>query len=82
MAMHVSVKDEDIYAPVIDYSNTYPNRESEIIAKVNYRDLRSGRVTILGKKVSAASISSYPMAREIAETLKTWILEGNLSRRI
>ncbi len=76
MISFVSIKDEDIYAPVIDYSSSYPKRENEILAELNYRDLRSGVATIRGGKVSTASISSYPMAREIAQTLKNWIATG------
>jgi uncharacterized protein (DUF39 family) len=76
MAMHVSVKDADIVAPVVDYSKSYPQREGKILEQVSYRDLRSGKVSIAGKEVPTASISSYPMAREIAGILKNWILEG------
>lgn len=76
MMSFVSIKDEDIYAPVIDYSSSYPKRENDILTELNYRDLRSGMVTIKGKKVAAASLSSYPMACEIAWTLKNWIATG------
>lgn len=76
MISFVSIKDEDIYAPVIDYSSSYPKRENEILTELNYRDLRSGVATIRGGKVPTASISSYPMAREIAQTLKNWIATG------
>ncbi len=76
MISFVSIKDEDIYAPVIDYSSSYPKRENEILTELNYRDLRSGVATIREEKVPTASISSYPMAREIAQTLKNWIATG------
>jgi uncharacterized protein (DUF39 family) len=77
MAGYVGVRDGDILAPVIDYSSAYPERRSEIITQVSYQNLRSGIVEILGKKVPASSLSSYPMAREIAQTLKSWILKGD-----
>jgi len=77
MIRFVSVKDEEIFAPVVDYSSQYPMREGRVLAKVNYRDLRTGEVEILGRKVPAASLSSYPMAREIAACLKKWITEGS-----
>jgi len=77
MIKFASVKDEDIYAPVIDYSYTYPRRESDIITRVSYRDLKSGRVTINGKTIPTSSMSSYPMAIEIAEVLKSWIKKGD-----
>lgn len=76
MISFVSIKDEDIYAPVIDYSSSYPKRENDILTELNYRDLRSGVATIRGGEVPTASISSYPMAREIAQTLKNWIATG------
>jgi uncharacterized protein (DUF39 family) len=76
MVGYVGVREEDILAPVIDYSSAYPERRSEIITHVSYQNLRSGSVEILGKKVPASSLSSYPMAREIAQTLKSWILKG------
>jgi uncharacterized protein (DUF39 family) len=84
MARFVSVRDEDILAPVVDYSDPYPNRRSEIITHVNYRDLRNGVVEIRGKQVPSASLSSYPMAREIAHTLKEWVEKGSffLSERV
>jgi len=72
----VSVKDEDILASVIDYSGAYPKREGGIIARVNYRELRSGKISIDGKEVITAGLSSYPMAREIATLLRNWIRNG------
>jgi len=72
----VSVKDEDIFASVIDYSGAYPKREAGIITRVNYRELRSGKISIDGKEVITAGLSSYPMAREIAILLCDWIRNG------
>jgi uncharacterized protein (DUF39 family) len=70
------VTDEDILAPVVDYATSYPNRESDVLAEVSYADLKSGHISIQGKDVPTASLSSYPRAKEIAETLKSWILKG------
>jgi uncharacterized protein (DUF39 family) len=78
MVGFVSVRDEDISAPVVDYSSAYPKREPDIVTTVTYRALRSGSVTIDGKSVPTAALSSYPLAKEIAETLKTWIESGNM----
>ena len=72
----VSIKDEEIYAPVVDYSKAYPSNNIQVITYINYGELRSGQVEIKGEKVPTASLSSYPMAREIANKLKSWILEG------
>jgi len=43
---------------------------------VSYRELRSGRIVLNGKEVATASMSSYYRARQIAETLKTWMEKG------
>ena len=64
------IKDEDIYAPVIDYSKDYPKRLSNTIAKVNYKQLKSGKIKINNKKVKTSSMSSYPKAKKIASILK------------
>ncbi|MCU0607093.1 MAG: homocysteine biosynthesis protein [Candidatus Edwardsbacteria bacterium] len=70
------VTDAEILAPVVDYSGTYPERGSEVIAEVSYAELRSGRITIDGKRVPTAPLSSLARAREIAQTLKEWIRRG------
>jgi uncharacterized protein (DUF39 family) len=73
---YTTVTDADIFAPVIDYSSTYPNREPEILGEVSYAELRSGKIHIRGKDVPTAALSSYPRALEIANTLKEWIKNG------
>jgi L-aspartate semialdehyde sulfurtransferase len=70
------VTDADILAPVVDYSDAYPNRKSDVLAEVSYADLKSGRITVNGKEIPTASLSSYPGAVEIASTLKEWIKKG------
>ncbi|MCX7720306.1 MAG: homocysteine biosynthesis protein [Dictyoglomus thermophilum] len=76
IAFYTSVSDEDILAPVVDYATTYPNRGSEVITYVSYKELRSGEIELFGKKVPTSPLSSYPKARKIAEILKEWIKEG------
>ncbi|MEA2085722.1 MAG: homocysteine biosynthesis protein [Chloroflexota bacterium] len=73
---YTTVTDNQIFAPVIDYSDAYPNLKPDILAEVSYAQLRSGKVTVQGKEVPTASLSSYPRAVEIAATLKEWILNG------
>ena len=70
------VTDADILAPVVDYSDTYPNRKPDILAEVSYAELKSGKINLGGKEVPTASLSSYPGAVEIASTLKQWISSG------
>ena len=70
------VTDSQIFAPIIDYSEGYPQRKPDILGEVNYAELKSGKITIQGKEVPTASLSSYPKAVEIASTLKEWIRSG------
>jgi len=76
MARFTAVKDEDIVAPIVDYSHDYPQGQGEPLGYVTYKELKSGTITIQGKQVPTASLSSYPRAQEIAETLKQWIEAG------
>lgn len=73
---YAAITDAEIFAGVIDYGTSYPNRESGTLAEVSYAELRSGKITINGKEIPTASLSSYPRALEIAGTLKEWILNG------
>ncbi len=71
-----AVRDEELLAPVVDYSVDYPQGTGRILGEVSYAQLRSGSIVVDGKEVPTASLSSYSRAREIAETLKEWIREG------
>jgi len=73
---HTAVTDAEIYGAVIDYSDVYPNQKPDIVGEVSYAELKSGAVKLQGKKVPTGSLSSYPKALEIAETLKGWIKRG------
>ena len=70
------VTDSQIFAPIIDYSEAYPQRKPEVLGEVTYAELKTGTVKISGKEVPTGSLSSYPKAVEIASTLKAWIKEG------
>lgn len=74
---YCTVTDAEIYTTVMDYSFTYPQRESGDLGRVSYAELRSGSITIQGKEVPTTPLSSYAKARQIAEILKTWITEGD-----
>lgn len=76
IARWTAVSDEEILAPVVDYSEDYPECKSEPITYVSYAELRKGKIKLEGREVETASISSYAKAREIAEILKQWILDG------
>ena len=68
-----AVKDEDLWAQIVDYSEDYPQGKPSNLGEVNYKQLKSGKITVKGKEVPTASLSSYPKAIEIAEELKAWI---------
>jgi uncharacterized protein (DUF39 family) len=68
-----AVKDEDIWAQIVDYSEDYPQGKASSLGEVNYKQLRSGKITVKGKEIPTASLSSYHKAVEIAEELKKWI---------
>jgi len=70
---YTTVKDENIYAQVIDYSQAYPEFKPGSLGEVNYRELKSGRIVVQGKEVPTGSLSSYARAKKIADILKNWI---------
>jgi len=71
-----AVKDEDLYAPIVDYSKAYPQCIPGTLGQVSYAQLKSGTITVDDKEIPTAPLSSYAKAKEIAETLKNWIREG------
>jgi len=73
---YTAVRDDEIFAPIVDYSEAYPQLSPDILGEVSYAQLKSGRISIQGKEVPTASLSSYPRALEIANTLKEWIMKG------
>jgi len=73
---YTMARDEDIWAQVVDYSEAYPQFIPGSLGEVNYRELKSGKITVKGKEVPTAGLSSYLKAREIAQTLKEWIEAG------
>lgn len=68
-----AVRDEEIFAPIVDYSDAYPNARPDIIGEVSYKELKSGKIRIGKKDVPTGSLSAYSKAVEIAEILKSWI---------
>jgi uncharacterized protein (DUF39 family) len=73
---HTAVRDQDIVCAVVDYSEAYPQGKADVVAEVNYAQLKTGEIEIKGKKVPTASISSYRNAQVIAEDLKNAIKQG------
>jgi uncharacterized protein (DUF39 family) len=74
---YTAVSDADIFAPVVDYSDAYPNFKPDVLGEVNYAQLKSGQVIVQDKEVPTGSLSSYSRALEIATSLKKWIENGD-----
>ncbi|MEM2930627.1 MAG: homocysteine biosynthesis protein [Thermoproteota archaeon] len=74
VAENAAASDEQIFTEILDYS--VPSVKRPVLRRVSYRELKHGRVEINGRTVKAGSMSSIRKAREVAETLKKWIMEG------
>ncbi len=70
-----AIRDEEIFTNVVDYG--VPRRDRPKLAKVSYKELKSGSITVGDKKIKVSSLSSLKTARKIAGTLKQWIAEGD-----
>ena len=76
MLKYTSVSDEELFAPVMDYSESYPQGLGEVLGQVSYAQLKSGEISVNGKFVPTAPLSSYSRAKQIAEILKEKIQKG------
>jgi uncharacterized protein (DUF39 family)/predicted transcriptional regulator len=74
LAEKTAIKDENIITNVVDYG--IPRLERPILKRANYKELKSGYITVNGKKIKCSSLSSLYHARSIADELKKWIEEG------
>jgi Uncharacterized conserved protein len=70
MARSVSVKDEEIFAQVVDYGMDYPQGKAQSLGQVSYAQLKTGAITLNNKKIPTAGFSSYYKAQQICEILK------------
>jgi uncharacterized protein (DUF39 family) len=73
MTRAVSVLDKDIVTKLCDYGK--PGHP--VVKKVNYQELKSGRVEVSGTVIRTGSLSSIYKARKIAKILKKWIRNGD-----
>jgi uncharacterized protein (DUF39 family) len=76
---YTTVTDADIVAPIVDYSEAYPQRKPDVLGEVSYALLKTGKIEVRGKQVPTSSLSSYPGAVEIAQILKEWIQKGEFT---
>jgi len=78
MLRSVSVTDDQLKAPVVDYSEYYPLGQGEAkLGEVTYQALKSGSIRIKDQKVPTGSFSSYALARKVAHHLKQVIEDGD-----
>ncbi|NVM52827.1 MAG: homocysteine biosynthesis protein [Candidatus Helarchaeota archaeon] len=71
LARKTAISDADITTNVLDYG--VPARKRPVLRTVTYEELKSGKIDLNGRSVLASPLSSLKIAREIADTLKTWI---------
>jgi uncharacterized protein (DUF39 family) len=76
MVQHTAISDEEIFTQVIDYGADYPAGTAKSLKQVSYAQLKSGHIELNGEQVPTVPLSSMVRAREIAETLKKWIING------
>lgn len=74
LAEKTGVKDEDIKTNLLDYG--VPRRVRPVVKSTTYAELKSGKIEVDGREIPVQPLSSLKVAREIAETLKEWILSG------
>jgi uncharacterized protein (DUF39 family) len=73
VAGSAALPDSGIFTDVLDYG--VPSRSRPSLAKVSYRELKSGKISINRKEARTSPLSSFKYAKEIALTLKRWIEE-------
>jgi uncharacterized protein (DUF39 family) len=78
MVRSVSITDDRLKAPIIDYSRFYPHGEGVAkLGEVTYAELKSGSIRFEGKDVPTGSFSSYFLARKVAGHLKQLVQNGD-----
>lgn len=77
MLQNLIVENKDIYTDVLDFSVQSCKKPS--LGRVSYAQLRSGQVTLQGKTIKTAPLSSLQKAREVALELKQWVEKGTLT---
>lgn len=77
MLKQTAVSNREIKTTIVDYS--VAKRSKPNFGQVSYAELRSGLITINGKKIPTAPLSSLAQARQIAQILKKWISDGQFS---
>jgi len=73
VAESAALSDEEIHTAVLDYGIS--SRDRPAVRKASYAELKSGEIAMNNQKVRTSPLSSFKYAKEIAETLKHWILK-------
>jgi uncharacterized protein (DUF39 family) len=76
MAHYCGAGNEDIITPVVDYGQDYPTGSGKVLGEVTYAQLMSGTIMVGDQEVPTVPLSSLVRAREVANTLKEWIVTG------
>jgi CBS domain-containing protein len=74
LAKKTAIRDEEIFTDVVDYG--VPRKARPKLAKVNYKELKSGSISVNDRRIKVSSLSSLKTSRKIAGTLKAWIEKG------
>lgn len=74
---HCTVQDQDLVAPVVDFS--IPRRVRPTFGLVSYSQLKLGRIAIDGRSVRVAPLASLFLSRQVATELKQWIEAGTFT---
>ena len=74
LARKTAISDNEIKTTVYDYG--VPARKRPALRTVTYADLKTGQIELNDRTVPVSPLSSLKIAREIAETLKKWIQNG------
>jgi uncharacterized protein (DUF39 family) len=72
IARRVMIRNSQIETNILDYGSA----GHDIVGRTDYRSLFSGEITLNGKKIRTAPLSSVKVAREIADTLRKEIAAG------
>ncbi len=73
IAAFTGISDDEIFTQIVDYGQDYPAGAAKSLGQVSYAELKSGVIRFQGKSIPTVPLSSLVRAREIAETLKSWI---------
>ncbi len=80
VARQAACGDEELEAPVLDVS--IPRRLRPRLGSVSYARLRSGRIQVEGRRVTAAPAHSPRLAESIGAELITWLKEDRFPLRL